>query len=249
MPITVHEWGDPAAARRRAAALGSDEVQVWLAALPAAETDVTELTNQLSRDERERAERFRMSESRQHFLFGRALLRQLLAACVNIEPGALEFALQSHGKPFLSRPTAAGNLRFNLSHSGGLVAIALARGREIGVDIESLRDDSQPWLPLASRIFSTRELRELHALPTPDLQRRGFFHGWTRKEAYLKATGEGLTDTLAAIEVTLTPGKPPELLKLPGGLDTRQWSIRDIPLPPDFAGAVVFATRPASEPQ
>jgi 4'-phosphopantetheinyl transferase len=120
-----------------------------------------------------------------------------------------------------------------------MVAIALVRGREVGVDIESLHrlDD---WLLMARRIFSPRELGELRSLPEPQ-QRKAFFNGWTRKEAYLKATGEGLTDALPIIEVTVAPGKEPELLGLPTGPEAAlQWGIRVIPLPPDFAGAVVF---------
>ncbi len=130
-------------------------------------------------------------------------------------------------------------LGFNLSHSGSLVAIALARGREVGVDIESVHQ-MDDWPRLAGRIFSPRELCELHSLPRQQ-QPQAFFNGWTRKEAYLKATGEGLTDALAAIEVTIAPGKAPELLGLPAGPEAaHQWAIRDIPLSPDFAGAVVF---------
>ena len=243
MPITYHEWGDPNVALRTAAALGSDEVQVWLARPPAAEAGMAGLTGLLGRDERERAERYRADEARQHFVFGRALLRLLLAACLNVEPAALEFAYQPHGKPILVFPHPEENPRFNLSHSGGLLAIALARGRDVGIDIESMGAEAPDWLPLAARVFSPRELGELTALPAPHLQRRAFFTGWTRKEAYLKATGEGLIDALEAIEVTLTPGQAPALLKLPASArPPREWSIRDIPMPPDFAGAVVYSS-------
>jgi 4'-phosphopantetheinyl transferase len=86
----------------------------------------------------------------------------------------------------------------------------------------------------------------LRALPASK-QREAFFNGWTRKEAYLKATSEGLTDDLPAIEVTLVPGQKPRLLRLPAGLEAaRQWAIQDIPLPPDFAGAVAFEKRTVS---
>ena len=94
---------------------------------------------------------------------------------------------------------------------------------------------------LAERIFSPRELCKLHSLPKQQQQPQAFFNGWTRKEAYLKATGEGLTDALAAIEVTMAPGEEPKLLGLPTGPEsTHQWAIHDVPLPPDFAGAVIF---------
>ena len=105
------------------------------------------------------------------------------------------------------------------------------------LDIDALR---RALNDLAERIFSPREPCELRSLPKPQ-QREAFFNGWTRKEAYLKATGEGLIDALPSIEVTLAPGKEPELLGLPTGPEAvPQWAIRVIPLPPDFTGAVVF---------
>lgn len=238
MHLSFHNWEDSARSLRTAASLGKGELQVWIAATPSDEADVMAFASLLSPDERARAERFIVSEPRHQFIFGRALLRQLLGACLSLDPTALVFGYQSRGKPFLV-PPAHGDLRFNLSHSGRIVVIALARGREVGVDIESIQrlDD---WLLLAGRIFSTRELCELRSLPEPQ-QREAFFNGWTRKEAYLKATGEGLTDALPAIEVTLGAGKESELLGLPTGLEAvNQWAIRALPLPPDFAGAVVF---------
>ncbi len=239
MQISFHEWNDSDLARRTAASLGGDEIQVWLATVPPDEATLAGFTSRLSLDERERAERFGAGEPRRQFVFGRAVLRQLLGACLNVEPAALVFGLQPRGKPFLASSALAGNLRFNLSHSGQMTAIALARGREVGVDIESIqRLDDLPLL--AERIFSPCERGELFSLPEPQ-QRAAFFNGWTRKEAWLKATGEGLTNDLPAIGVTLAPGKKPELLELPAGPGAaRRWAIRVIPLPPDFAGAVVF---------
>ena len=221
------------------AALGGDEVQLWTAALPPTEVDLTPHACLLSPDERERAARFSVLEARRQFVFGRAILRQLLGACLHIDPAAVALVYQPRGKPVVAQSTAGDGLRFNLSHSGRLVAVALAWGREVGVDIEQLQqlDDGEM---LAGRIFSTRELCELRALPKPE-QQEAFFNGWTRKEAYLKATGEGLTDALQAIEVTVAPGKAPELLGLPSGPEgLRRWAIQAIPLPPGFVGAVVF---------
>jgi len=241
MQISFRDWDDSALAQRAAAGLDCDEIQVWSARVPAAETDLSRFTAALSPDERERASRFIAPEPLCHFVFGRALLRQLLGACLNLDPATLAFGYQPRGKPYLSRPESGGDLCFNLSHSGRMMAIGLTRGREIGVDVESIErlDD---WQLPTGRIFSPRDICELKSLPEAQ-QREAFFNGWTRKEAYLKATGEGLTDALPAIEVTLTPGKEPELLGLPGGPEAaRPWAIRSIPLPPGYVGAVVFAT-------
>lgn len=209
--------------------------------MPPDEADLTAFTRTLSPAERVRAERFRVPEPRRQFVFGRAVLRQLLGACLNVEPAAMAFGSEPRGKPFLEQSALDGDLRFNLSHSGSLVAVGLARGREVGVDVEWIHH-LPDWSHLTTRIFSAPELDELHALPELQ-QREAFFNGWTRKEAYLKATGEGLTDALPAIEVTLAPGQEPKLLRLAGDAEAaRQWTMRAIPLPGGFAGAVAFKT-------
>lgn len=245
MPVPLSEWDNSVLSHRVAASLGMGEVQVWSATMPRDEAKLIELTRNLSASEQERAERFQADEARHEFVLGRAVMRQLLGACLNTAPSALVIGYGPRGKPFLNPSTSGGDLRFNLSHSGRLMVIALARGREVGVDLERI-DRLADWSLLAERIFSSRELRELRALPASK-QREAFFNGWTRKEAYLKATGEGLTDDLRAIEVTLAPGQEPRLLGLPAGLEAaRQWAIQGIPLPPDFAGAVAFEKRTAS---
>jgi len=200
---------------------------------------MTALAQTLSPEEHQRVERFSLNEPRREFVFGRVMLRQLLEACLNVEPATLMFGYEQQGKPFLQYPALGEGLNFNLSHSRSLVAIALARGRKVGVDIEHIHK-LHDWRQLAMSIFSLRELCELNSLPEPQ-QRDAFFNGWTRKEAFLKATGEGLTDALSAIEVALAPRKEPEILGLPAGPEAPwRWAIRAIPLPPDFAGAVVF---------
>ena len=245
MPVQFREWDNSVLSHRAAASLGRREVQVWSATQPRDETELIELARNLSPDEHGRAERFLADEPRRRFVFGLSVMRQLLGACLNTVPSAVVFGYGPRGKPFLNPPISGGDLRFNLSHSGQLVVIALAHGREIGVDLEQI-DRLADWSLLAERIFSSRELCELRALPASK-QREAFFNGWTRKEAYLKATREGLTDDLPAIEVTLVPGQKPRLLRLPAGPEAaRQWAIQDIPLPPDFAGAVAFEKRTAS---
>ena len=240
MRITFFEWDGTSPTQHLAAALGSDEVQVWTARMPKDDTASAKLAAVISPDERERAERFLVSEPRREFIFARAALRHLLGACLQIAPASLVFGQQSQGKPFLLQPNAGHDVAFNLSHSGGMLAIALGRGREIGVDIEFIHGLAD-FRELAPHFFSPRELAELHALPKTQ-QRAAFFNGWTRKEAWLKATGEGLTDSLPRIQVTLTPGMKPDLLGVPGSCEAaRWWSMAEIPLPPDFAGAVVFS--------
>jgi len=239
MQVSFRELDGSALARHMVGSLGRDEVQVWVTTTPAHEASVMALAGQLSPEERERAGRFRVREPRCQFVFGRALLRQLLGASLKADPATLVFGYQPRGKPFLVQSGLTSDLRFNLAHSGRMVAIALAWGRDVGVDVEFMRC-LEDWPLLAERIFSSRELCELHSLPKPQ-QREAFFNGWTRKEAWLKATGKGLTDALPAIEVTLAPGTDPELIGLPNGPEAAgHWAIRAIPLPVDYVGAVVF---------
>ena len=239
MHHTYHEWVAATVTPEAVAGPGHDEVQTWLAKMPADGNDPLCHMSLLSPDERARAARFRVSGARTQFVFGRVFLRHLLGACLNVEPGTLEFGYAAGGKPFLAHPAAHGQLRFNLSHSHSLVAVALARGREVGVDIEWISCPSDLSL-LARRIFSPRELSEWNLLPDA-CQQHAFFNAWTRKEACLKATGQGLSDALSEVEVTFAPGKEPMLLGMPAGTDALcQWTLCDLPLPPDFAGAVVF---------
>jgi 4'-phosphopantetheinyl transferase len=238
MPVTFLEWNNSAFDRHTAFLLRPDEVQVWTAIVPEDGAYLTGLAGVLDPEERQRAARFSVSLPRRQFIFGRACLRQILGACLQIDPVALVFDRQKHGKPFLSAPASV--LNFNLAHSGQRIAIVLSRAGEVGVDLELIHPLNDFSL-LARRIFSARELAELHSLPEGQ-QLRAFFNGWTRKEAWLKATGEGLIDDLPAIEVNLTPGKAPTFLGLPTGLSSvPRWSIHELLLPADYAGAVVFA--------
>jgi len=232
--IQFQEWpgGD-------AVPLTVGDVQVWMGRVPVDEDELIQLARQLSLEERDRAGRIAVDLPRREFILGRAMARKLVGEALQVDPGDVKFDRRIHGKPCLYPATVDHPLRFNVSHSGGRVVVALAVGREVGVDLEWIHG-LEEWNDISARIFSRRERAELHALPV-SLQRQAFFNGWTRKEAWLKATGEGLTEALPAIEVTLAPGRPPEWLALPGGWDVmRQWSIQDIPLPEGFAGAVVY---------
>jgi 4'-phosphopantetheinyl transferase len=171
MRLSFREWDDSESAPQEAASLAGDEVQVWTATVPSAQ-ECGRIAGALNQDERDRADRFRLAGARNQFIFSRALLRQILGACLRVEPAAVTFGHGPCGKPSLAPRLANGDLRFNISHSGEIVAIAIASGREVGVDIESVRC-LEEWSPLAERIFSASQLRDLHALPESQ-QRRPF---------------------------------------------------------------------------
>lgn len=163
--------------------------------------DEHELGALLSLDERARAQSFAYDALRRDYVVAHGMLRRLLAIYAEQPPAALVLSAAEHGKPSLA--TAPG-VHFNLSHSGALALVAVARGA-VGVDVE--RWSARVDVPrLASRVFSRAECLELETLATPDGVRDGFYAAWTRKEAYMKATGHGITRGFDHFDVTLRPG-------------------------------------------
>lgn len=243
MRITFHEWKDIASWNLEPVAPGNEDVQVWLGAVPGDAAEMSAYARLLDGPERLRAERFMGMEARNEFVFGRALLRLLLGRSLKVDPIEVAIGHGARGKPRLIRGSAEGDIRFNLAHSNSLVAIALAKGREVGIDVE-WTGRTVDWPLIAERVFSASELGGLVALP-PEQQGLAFFAGWTRKEAYLKATGEGLTDEISDIEFTFAPGKPVELLRLPGAdVEAVSWEIHEIPVPEGFVGALAVEKGP-----
>lgn len=206
--------------------------QIWLLQLAAA--DLSALEPLLSADEIARADRFHFPKDRAEYVAARGTLRRILGHALDQDPAALHFTYSRHGKPALE---AAGDLRFNVSHSGEYALIALSQGRDVGVDIERLRADLAS-MEIAQRFFSAAEVAALEALP--EAQRlAGFFACWTRKEAYIKARGEGLSHQLDCFDVTLTPGETAALLATrPDPKEAAKWSLRNLPLPAGYAGAL-----------
>ncbi len=177
-----------------------EDNEVHIHCLPLA----TGVTRYLSSDEILRADRLLDPDKRNSFIAGRALLREILGEYLGVKPEELRFAVGKQGKPYL----AANNdqLHFNLSHSGTLFILAVAANREVGIDIELLRNDI-PFPDMARLAFSPREQKELFALP--DHQQRGaFYRCWTRKEAYLKACGIGFTLASNNFDASLAPDSP-----------------------------------------
>ena len=198
---------------------------LWLWRLGGAEAD------SLSEDERTRAARFVFARDRQRFIAGRAMLRHILGTCLGLEARDIVFR---HG-PF-GRPEVDG-IAFNLSHTQDLAALIVARDPRLalGVDIEALR----PIGPeVAEAHFAEAEIAALRSLP-PEEREAAFYRCWTRKEAFLKALGTGLSTDLSSFHVTLGPSDPPRLLSCAGG-DAADWRIFDIAPAPGIAGAVAI---------
>jgi 4'-phosphopantetheinyl transferase len=223
------EWLIPAAIPGRA----GNEVHVWRASLDLDSNKLFCLEETLGQDERARAERFNSERARNHFVAARGILRNLLGRYLESPPQSIQFCYGSNGKPSISRSTAGHPLRFNLSHSHGLVLIGITHKREIGMDVELIRPEVAGE-EIARRYFSQKEFEELSRLPM-GMKAAGFFRCWTRKEAYIKARGEGLSIPLKSFSVSLEDSVQ-EVLRSP---DHMEWCLQSLEPQSDYAGAVV----------
>ena len=219
------------------------EVHVWSARLDVDAAQVAPFAGLLEASERARAGRFHFERDRRRFTVARGILRVLLGSYLDVRPGpGLTFEYSGRGKPGVATPIRSGNERvcFNVSHSDGRAMFAFARGVEVGIDLEAGARLGDDWPLLAKRIFSAREQAELAAIHE-ERRRAAFLNGWTRKEAYLKATAQGIVDGLTAIEVTLDPARMPELLAVPAGQSARAWALYDLRTDERFAAALVVS--------
>lgn len=207
--------------------LPSDEVHLWRVELDAVAVAEPRWQRILASDELERAKTFRFSRDRQHFTATRAWLRILLGGYVECDPEELTFGYGEKRKPFLKSCHGSEPVEFNLTHSGSRALLAFARGREVGVDIEQTRNNLD-YEVLALRFFSPAEQKELTALESPE-KCRGFFRCWTRKEAYIKATGAGLSLPLGDFDVSLKPAPQNALLATrPDPGEAKHWLLREV---------------------
>uniref|UniRef100_A0A7C2NZD0 4'-phosphopantetheinyl transferase superfamily protein n=1 Tax=Schlesneria paludicola TaxID=360056 RepID=A0A7C2NZD0_9PLAN len=193
----------------------------------------------LSPDEKARAERFLIDIVRQRFVVCRATLRLLLAGLCDCAPTDIAFDYGPHGKPLLSSlPTLHSPLSFNVSHADDVALFAIGWSCELGVDVERSRDHD--WRNMARRFFATAEWEQLQRLPT-ELQHAAFCRVWTCKEAYMKATGQGMSLPLGSFAVCADPRLPPRLLSVQDQpSEVERWQMSCVDPAPDFAGAVMW---------
>lgn len=211
------------------------EVHVWRARLSVGVSRVSELAGSLSPDELARAGAFRSAQDRARFVVAHGVLRAVLGRCLCVEPVGLRFESGRYGKPRLAADSADG-LTFNMSHSRELGLFAVARGREVGVDVEKVRPLA--CHQIAERFFSPAEAAALRDLPA-DRRLEAFFRGWTRKEASLKAAGQGRLVPLGRPEVAA----PPKEAVAPHGVaregeERQRWSVRDLRPGRGYVGAL-----------
>jgi 4'-phosphopantetheinyl transferase len=249
----------PARVESRASGARDDPASVWLASgaavsrrvgaveavsvpLTAAPAEVAELARCLTAEELSRAGRFAFERDRRRFIVGRASLRRLLASRMGLRPESVEITYGPRGKPALGPRSPDFALRFNVSHSEDVAVYAFARGREIGIDVEAVRaiEDADA---IAERFFSASENNAYRALHLRD-KPLGFFNCWTRKEAFVKALGDGLSRPLDSFDVSLTPGEPARILRVDSVPGERcGWHLESFSPTPGFVAAVVYAVR------
>ena len=220
--------------------LSGRDIQVFPVSIQAPVRVVDQFRSLLSSDEAARAARFRFEHLQHSFILARGALRILLGRYLNTPPRDLEFRYGAKGKPALA---GSASLQFNASHSGDLALFAFTLDCDLGVDIEAVRP--MPDLEdVARRFFSTDEAAELMAL-SPGQRDQAFFLCWTRKEAYIKATGEGLSAPLDAFRVTLRPGDPARMVHLEcDPIAAQAWTLHDLALDTRYAGALAYRDSP-----
>jgi len=203
------------------------EVHVWKVPLTTDDVGLSRLEMLLDEEERLRASRFRFPVHHRRFVLRRAALRLVLSRYLSEPPVKIRYRFGAFGKPSLQEDANGVRLRFNASHSQDLALIAVAARREVGVDVEQVRSDLDTG-DIASRFFSPSEIRALEKLPETD-RAFGFFQCWTRKEAFIKAVGMGLSLPLSCFDVSLGPGVEAKLLAMREKTeDVRRWAMREL---------------------
>lgn len=217
--------------------LTDHEVHVWRASLELPFSQVQALSDILTDDELERANRFSFEIDRQRFIVARGILRCILGCYTTMGPNHLRFHYNQYGKPSLEPESSADLLKFNLSHSGSLALYAMTRNMEIGVDLERVRSDFA-YGEIAECFFSPHEVSILRSMPA-EKKLEAFYKCWTRKEAYIKAHGKSLPLALEGLAGPFASGEPPVLLITKDEPQERSlWTLQDLKPGLGYMGAL-----------
>lgn len=222
------------------AQLANGAIHVWRLPTDALSTAVEHFGSLLSEDEKDRAEQFRFADLQNAFKVRRGALRLLLGSYLEVAPAAIRFAYGSKGKPGVATPNG---LEFNVAHSAGLALLAVTMDCDIGIDVERIRP--MPRLEeVSAHCFCAEEASDLMSV-SPRVRDRAFFLGWTRKEAYLKAIGAGLSLEMNSFRVALRPNEPARIMHINHDLRLAQkWSLCSLELGPTHAGALAYCDVP-----
>ncbi len=233
MSKAVNSWFQPPLNLK----LSSQEVHVWRVFIDTEDSIVKKLQLLLSADECSKAARFRFEKDSAKYIVARGTLRIILSHYLDKKPEELKFLYNQYGKPALYSSDTTQSINFNLSHSYGLALIAVAQNRDIGVDIEYIRTNFD-YEEIAKRFFSPTEKAVWRSLPT-SVKQEAFFNCWTRKEAYIKAKGMGLSLPLNEFDVSFKPGELAALLNTTWDeQEASRWLLQEITPAPDYIAAL-----------
>ncbi len=216
-----------------------NEIHVWEINLGYNLNKVKNYISILSDEEKKKASAFRFSDDRARYIISHAVLRLLLSEYLGEKPEEIVFYTDNRGKPYILLDSKCPDIFFNLSHSHEIALIAIYRGQEIGVDIEyisrTINSDG-----IARRFFTINENKKLNSL-SGKLRKEAFFRCWTRKEAFLKAKGLGLSGSLKSFEVSILPDEKPEIISIDGlPSEKNEWSLFDIIHIKNYIGAIAI---------
>lgn len=221
--------------------LNDADVHIWRVSLNQPEATRQKLWQVLSADEQQKVSRFMFAADGHKYLVARAILRVILGRYVEMSPDMLQFGYSDYGKPYLQNEKLTQTIHFNVSHSGDLALYGITKNRRIGVDVEQMRplvDEAQ----FVKSIFSPVE-QQAFGRVRPSQKQDAFFNGWTRKEAFIKAIGMGLSFPLTAFDVSVVPGLPAQLLGVRGAPGCQEWSMDALTLGPEYKAAYVVEGR------
>lgn len=222
--------------------LAPNAVHVWQLDLVSREITTKKWEQLLSSEEQARAKRYQVERGRFQYVATRGFLRVVLAHYLLADARSLVLRKSKNDKPELGPPHSSHGLEFNVSHSGDMVLLAFSARRPVGIDVERLRTDLDV-LSIARRFFSFYEQEKLQAVEHRD-RVAAYFRCWTRKEAFIKANGSGLSLPLDQFDVSITPGDTDALIATrPNSAEAQQWLLRDIPVRPGYAAALCAAGR------
>ncbi len=209
---------------------------IWRLQLDYQSGELNQYKSLLSSSELIKSEKFHFDKDRNRFIISHGVLRKILSTYTGLRPEEIKISENRYGKPFVQPGTADNDIRFNISHSHRGVLLAFSSGIELGVDLEFQRSDF-PTLDIVKRFFSEREIADFLSVAVSD-RVQAFYNCWTRKEAYIKARGMGLSIPLESFDVSLIPGQPAELRKAPDDGIAGEWRVMDLNVWGGYSGAI-----------